>query len=357
MKQQRQHRRHLSVFFLLMLSLSHIPTCDAFASMFVENKSSCWIELRDTKTEVIMNNLIIPVQESSHGENDVRIKVLDELTMEVPTGLVVKGAGKTVVYIPKSEESDSNEGSSSKASFRLILEVDENAKLYDLQYVMDAKVFPELDEEEMDILDTAFEATINRIKAHFPSRKSGCDKSRSFGKKGDAGVVLDVQIPHSLYSPQLEEQYVDVVAGWACGHEAVTLTHSIEFRPLVDGGDGKGNAREEVAEEVVSEKIAEDMPGVLDVPVEVGEEVEVIRDEQEEEQRQRNIRGRSSHQKEVVNGNLHKFNQMYQKSSFGQAAFTNFGYLKGIAIIVSFAAVLWKVYLSKRKKSKGRREL
>lgn len=38
---------------------------------------------------------------------------------------------------------------------------------------------------------------------------------------------------------------MDVVAGWACGHETVTLTHSIEFHPLLDnnsnGGGGNGN--------------------------------------------------------------------------------------------------------------------
>ena len=67
--------------------------------------------------------------------------------------------------------------------------------------------------------------------------KQGCQNKRAHGKKGDDGLHLKIQFNTTTTSTTAKtksfknELGVDVVAGWACGHEAVTLTHAIEFRP------------------------------------------------------------------------------------------------------------------------------
>merc|ERR1712154_546458 len=100
------------------------------------------------------------------------------------------------------------------------------------------------DEEE----EKENEEASNTIEGYF-TRRAGCYKDmRAHGKKGDNGVTMKLQVPSSLFqevaakkkncSHNDEEEYehkVDVVAGWATNHEAVTLTYSIEFRPRVQG--------------------------------------------------------------------------------------------------------------------------
>lgn len=365
--------------------------------MFVESQSSCYVELRDTKTEIIMNNFIIPQLEHKYGD-DVSIELYDKETM-TPIDIIHQGDdGPSIVYIEDFTDGNGNvkngngngNGNDEKftLSFVLKLKVNEDIPaLGDLQYVMDALVYPELDPDELDKLD----GTEDRMTAEF-TQKAGCRNLRSHGRKGDGGLSFNVGIPASIFSlSNIDEHSVNVVAGWATGHEAVTLTKSIEFRPLI-----KSKVEAEIKDiEQVNQKIAEDMPGA-----DIKDDVQVQREEEEEkseehadavtgadtealvvsgvgasadtgdDEKSRNIR-RRRHKKEVLDKihevkhhpkghhhfNLHKFNKMYEKSGFGQASFTSSSYVKGLLVFIVLSIIVIKSCLFMSKKSKGRRDL
>jgi hypothetical protein len=241
----------------ILTTLLQLPQkSEPFSSWFI-SPQSCWVDLRDTKEEVIMNNFIVPVNESSHAD-DVQIEVFEvydsadskgsEETLR-PVDIIVEQSGKRVVYIDnlqhgkecKQRSSISMEDDDEKITIEYVLKlnVKEEAKLYDLQYVMDAKSLPESEEEDdnTDVeIDNDEESHLQpQIIAQF-NRRNGCDNMRGYGKEGDNGLTLKIQVPSSIYdNPDLiDSNIVDVVAGWACGHEAVTLTYNIEFRPRIN---------------------------------------------------------------------------------------------------------------------------
>jgi hypothetical protein len=130
-------------------------------------------------------------------------------------------------------------------------------ELKDLQYVLDVMVRPEAleqeEEEEEEITSSQSQegqhhstnegdTAGSRIQARFlsPSNNVGCGGTRIHGRGNNdhRGSKLQIVIPLSMVlldssseNDNLQEHSVDLVAGWACGHEAVTLTQSIVFRP------------------------------------------------------------------------------------------------------------------------------
>ena len=220
-----------------------IPT-QSFSSWFISPRS-CWVDLRDTE-EIIMNNEITPVTESIHGD-DVNIEVFqrskDGLQLN-PVEVLVVDIGrdlgkKRIVYldndVTQGEVCPSGNGSNDEEDmsfdYVLKLKINEDAKLFDLQYVMDAKIFPENDEEK-DVDSNRNERHQDILmKAEFIER-SGCNGMRGYGKKGDDGLALQIKMPSSYFAfSNIHEHGVEIIAGWACGHETVTLTNAIEFRP------------------------------------------------------------------------------------------------------------------------------
>mmetsp|Transcript_9874 Transcript_9874/g.10939 ORF Transcript_9874/g.10939 Transcript_9874/m.10939 type:complete len:371 (+) Transcript_9874:204-1316(+) len=219
-------------FHLLMVSIliffHQLEPSESYASWFVEHSSSCWTDIRDT-TEVVMNSFIVPFSDSAHADH-VHIQMLDKNNDMQPVPF--DNSHDNVIYI---EESDLDLiGSESELTFEYVLKLNVNpdAKLYDLQYVMDVQISPILDDEEIEQLD----GTETRLKAEFTYNK-GCYNMRAYGRNvpDDKGLELIVQIPKSIFTSQeiqMEEHYIDIVAGWACGHEPVTLTQNIRIKPV-----------------------------------------------------------------------------------------------------------------------------
>lgn len=254
----RLQRLPMVVLSLVVLA-SLLKPSHPFASWFVDRKSSCWIDIRDP-TEVVMNHFIVPFAQSSHP-NDVSIQVYqypnnkhidsgnggdnqeDVLSLLTESStLSLSSEPQTVymmdtgVYNNKEEEEENNND--------VILEYFVKLKvadpdLKDLQYVFDVKVTPE--EEEEEVTRENPHSNGDRIRAKFlsPSNYSGCGDTRIHGRANDSyktGAKLQIIIPFSIFANLKKhdiqhEHSVDLVAGWACGHEAVTLTQSIVFRP------------------------------------------------------------------------------------------------------------------------------
>ena len=121
--------------------------------------------------------------------------------------------------------------------------------LDNVEFVMDVRILngsiQNQNGHDGDDNDTDNQITKN-IKAKFTSSRSGCDNTRGYGHIQDEGLEFSVFLPYSVFavasrSNDRDEGYgnesyyygVEVVAGWARGHEAVTLTHPIYFLPQV----------------------------------------------------------------------------------------------------------------------------
>lgn len=259
------------------------------------------------------------------------------------------------------------------AEYLVKLKID--ADLKDLQYVMDLKVAPELDDDELDKL-TGDEA---RMQARFTSVNKGCRDWRSHGRGNDDGLTLEIAVPSSVFDLEnVSDHSVDLVAVWACGHEAIQLTHSIAFVPkrkkTGTGGEKKdvqvdksikdSSAAEvhEVEHGIVEENndrqdtpLAEDTPSD-DVPImpepEVGVELEetarhheIHKDEAkhvDNESKQKPAKDDSSkkkvhqksHGKKEDETIIRKFNSKYNHEDFGRAKFTANSYLVGMVVFI-----------------------
>lgn len=322
--------------------------------MFVGSSNACWVDLRDTETEVIMNNLIKPASDSPHGD-DVSIELYDETTM---SPIEIKKVGdKRIVYIEDFTKNSQDE--KVVLSFLLKLNVKDIPELGDLQYVMDAKVFPELDEDELDKLD----GTESRMTAEF-THSRGCRNWRAHGRKGDRGLSFNIGIPASLFSQSdIKEHSIDVVAGWACGHEAVTLTESIEFRPFINDDQPELDKIPDVEEFDQDLPVKQEITGAdMATEEEEGDDDETSVKSAALRRRKKTeivheIHERKNHHGKHHHLNLQKFNKMYQGSRFGKSSFSSSSYVKGVLAFVVLGIVVIKVCLSMGKKGKGRREL
>lgn len=202
---------HVRLFLYIFTLLLQIRRSIQFASWFVERSSSCYIDVRDT-TEVVMNSFIVPYEQSSHPE--VFIEIYDSAMNQIDVQVI---DGKRVVYQNSLSE-----------TYTLKLATASN--LPDLQYIMDVRVEPLLDDDQIQHLD----GTEARFQAKFLSPARGCRDYRAHGRRGDKGLQLLVNLPPSVYESSfdpLEHHSVNIVSAWACGHEAITLTQSIHLMP------------------------------------------------------------------------------------------------------------------------------
>jgi len=189
-----------------------------------------------------MNNFIVAHDQSSHPSVSIDLYDQDDSINPIITESVTVTDGSagsiSVVYIPdfSADHQTSDFGQEQIWTREFTAKLNLNgADLHDVQYVMDLKVSPELDDDVLQKL-TGQEA---RIQARFTSSSKGCNDYRAHGRGNgngngngnDAGVKFQLVVPSSVFKlSNANDNSVDLVAGWATGHEAVTLTQSIVFR-------------------------------------------------------------------------------------------------------------------------------
>lgn len=211
-------------YLFLISFLIQIHDSFPFAAWFVERSSSCYINVRDS-SEVVMNNFIIPFEQTLHPE--IFIEIYDSSNVIVHPDII--NGKKTVFQEEKSE------------TYTLKLNT-AGANVQDLQYIMDVKIDPELDDDQIQKLD----GKEDRFQAKFLSPVKGCHDYRASGRNGDKGLKLNIVLPPSVSdsSKSLDGHSIDIVAAWACGHEAITLTESIRVLPK-RGSDEIGRSSNE----------------------------------------------------------------------------------------------------------------
>jgi len=221
----------LSVLLLFLLA----SPSQQYASWLIES-SSCHVELRDT-TEVIMNAYIKPSPPTPIVEDDtsVFIQVFNLETkreVHVNTTIINQDDGilRRIIYF--DVDSTVERLTNIKYSLKLIA----SSHFQGLQYVMDAITTPP---DLMDTTETTSVMAQQRIRGKFMrSPVVGCSGSRTYGRLGDEGHTFKLLIPPSAVVRENPERGVDVVAGWALGKEAVTLTNSIVFLPSIKVDEG-----------------------------------------------------------------------------------------------------------------------
>ena len=180
---------------------------------------SCYTDLHDTIEGVIMNALIQPVDQSDlHFELNVHHAETGEL---IP---MTKRTENSPTSIARTRQIVSIPVSSTRYTFLIKLQPPpSNPPLTNVEYVMDVRILNPLGNMNDDDPKT------QNILAKVTSSRSGCDETRGYGHILDEGLEITIFFPYSAF----QEGYgVQVIAGWARGHEAVTLTHPIYFLPL-----------------------------------------------------------------------------------------------------------------------------
>lgn len=197
------HKR--SAFILTLFILAHdLKTVSSFASWFVERSVSCWTDLAEG--EVVMNNDILPVSKSTFPQTT--IQVLDDNDND----LVVDNT----FIVPATATASAND---KDKTFRLAMKYPSDMPLSDLQFVMETS-------DGATFVDASGRGGY------------GCDGRRAFGRKNDE-IILQINGPI--------DDKIEVWAGWAMGHEAVTLTPRITFQYLAN--DNNDNSKKDTEEE------------------------------------------------------------------------------------------------------------
>ena len=183
-----------------------------------------------------MGHYIAPFDKSPH-KDQVYIQVLDQDSKEL-IGVIDEVGGKNVIYLDARKYEENEEGS---ATYKFLLKLNvETDELKDFQYVMDAKTLPEIYDEDDDVLvhDNELDDDVEMtMKPQFLSYRNGCSGHRGYGVKGDAGLEFQITVPSSIRKSKNETVVgVNLVAGYACGREAVVLTKPIFFT-LSHSGD------------------------------------------------------------------------------------------------------------------------
>jgi len=362
--------------FLLQLQPSF-----QFASWFVERQSSCWVLLRDT-TEVVMNNFIVSHEQSSHPsvfielfDQDSNLIITEADTEDGMGGINTntntnKNTNTRVVYIEDfTADITSNFGQEQKnwsREFTAKINL-QGTDLKDVQYVMDLKVSPDLDDEIMH-KETGEEA---RIQAKFLSSSAGCNGYRAHGRSNSNanGLKFQLGVPSSIFKlNNVEEHTVDLVAGWATGHEAVTLTQSIVFRTRPKGTHKTNTKREAQGEPLAdpnerAEEQAEELPLGEDTPndyqsggkvhrEEINSELELPVDEEYGQTKKKTYTPQLNQEEDSAIQEVTNYNKKYDTDDFGNAEFTSNSYFTGLIVMVIVGGTVINAFLAMSGKSK-----
>ena len=163
-----------AVLLASCLLLSVFQSADGFAAWLVDRELGCWTYL--TEGEVIMNHEIVAATNSRHP--DIHLQVFREGQMVEPD--------QSTLTVPFSSKGET-------IQVRLFMP------------------------KELEHLDAQFVVETTK-GAKFTAPYVGCEGKRSAGKKKTAEMTLTLTG---------EEETVELVAGWASGHEAVTLTQKL----------------------------------------------------------------------------------------------------------------------------------
>lgn len=301
-----------------------------------------------------MNNKIKLVSESSHPKH-VNIVVSDANTME-PVDFTLEEDGTKVVSIHQS----STMGLEDKTILRYHLSLVSPPDLKDLQYVMDAIVLPELDEENSKKDDG------QQIDVRFTSSTRGCEDKRAHGRKNDNGLIIELAVPSSTFEAPSDGHIVgvDIVAGWACGHEAVTLTHPIRFIPISYMLKNEGATKsEQIPEQQITEKEEDtDDANLPDIPGSVYVEPDEMDREDAEKMDNTNLRRGRRYEREhpsideeaeeearTADGVLKQFKIDHDKETFGQASFSIMSYFVGTVVLIALSIGIVIILISRGK--------
>jgi len=152
--------------------------------------------------EVIMNGHVVAASESSHPKVHL---ALVQSSQELVARTTVDEDGTTRYYLRNKNNAD-------KIPVELRLSIDDYPELKDIQFVVDTTTGVE---------EGSGENGANLVGGQ-------CDGQTRVSGRGSDTVILNVPATATT-NP------VQVWAGWATGHEAVKLTHILEFH--VDGAD------------------------------------------------------------------------------------------------------------------------
>lgn len=206
-------RAALPVFSLILLYSCR--TVDGFAAWLVDRKMGCWTNLE--QGEVIMNAKVKAVEDSRYP--DVHLQVFRDGEMMTPdpstSAYPILSEGETVqlrLFTPSGLDNS------------------------DLQFVVETTK-----------------------GAEFTAPYVGCEGKRSAGKKKNAQMTMKFTG---------EESEIQLIAGWATGHSAVTLTPKVIFKR--EDSPGKLNEkRVEYVEEghaKVADESQHEQPSVNEYP-------------------------------------------------------------------------------------------
>jgi len=189
---------------IITVLVSLAPTTNAFASWFVDRRLSCFTDL--VANEIIMNNEVKP--HSISQEPNIRIEV--------------SPLGEDVHAAPSSEH-----------VVKFIVPDDVSVRIQDIEYVIELSSGTGSEDWKDPPAKFTSEPTNGGV---------GCDGRRVNGKVGkddSAGIV-------TINEDAVEGERLEITAGWATGHEAVTLTEKVvlfigqEIDAEKQGGDTGG---------------------------------------------------------------------------------------------------------------------
>lgn len=345
-----------------------------------------------------MNQFIVPYSQSpypnvsmevfqshhDHGGENQDLSISDPRSGDSIVPVVFTAGGNEILierrHLPSQSGAQYREKKQSEVAhdsistttleFHVKLKIDDS-DLKDLQYVMDVMVTPDTTQDEEEKYEQGHDEPMNsrgdRIQAKFLSSTSGCQNTRVYGRGSDAKwELLQISIPNSIFeSEHVREHSVDLVAGWACGHEAVTLTQSIVFRlkpemPMLpmsldlSGKDvesmrmsmshGHDNANGNTGKWKNEYKEKEGGGGEED------EELAAVVEEDEENDRMhgdtQKRQPQQRQEKQDLETKRQQFQKQYDKDTFGKAQFTANTFMTGLIVLLFVGGTILNALLA-----------
>ena len=176
-----------------------------------------------------MNNAVVPYSDSSYKNIAIHVYDAKDSTKMIQPSRITSSDGdgaqeqkqqQRMIYV--------QDGPQAEYILKLHIPPDDlkGGALGDLQYVMDVSV---------------------SSPAEFSGGNRGCDNRRAHGRRTDT-----VKLKIDFYGPAADEadagDEIEVWAGWATGHEAVSLTDVIVFMQKKDLPPAEGTAHKDTVE-------------------------------------------------------------------------------------------------------------
>ena len=210
----------LLLFIVISSICNNIPTTNGFAAWFVDRKVSCYTT-NLAANEIIMNNAVIPYSDSLEPNIYLNVSPINnenEIDATNANNANKKNAGPNSEYVVKFVVPEKNDKS-----------------LADLQYVLELVNGAGKDDTKDDGGDNV---AAKFTSAHPGGGGIGCEGKRSHGKVNGQYVSAAI---FTINSNANDGDTIEIVGGWATGHEAVTLTEKVVLvvgQGIIVGGGG-----------------------------------------------------------------------------------------------------------------------